>query len=105
MNSQFYNTFNDGFWLTIGGAVIGLFGMFKKKKSGNNANFQIIIKQLNMIKQQLSEIQIQLRDNFKYVFEYLDNITHKLYSQYVLSLNTYHKITQLALAKKLDITM
>jgi hypothetical protein len=38
MNSQFYNTFNDGFWLTMGGAIIGLFGMFIKYCFNSNCS-------------------------------------------------------------------
>lgn len=79
---------------------LGLFGMFKKKrKSNNTAYIQMMINQLNMIRQQLQGIQLELRENFKnvfenfkIVFECLESISEKLYNQHTLALNTHQKI-------------
>ena len=73
---------------------VGLFNMFKKKKKSNNAHMQLMVNQLNEIKQQLHSIHYEMREQFKNVFSYLENITEKLHMQYMISINTYYKIEQ-----------
>lgn len=79
----------------------GLFSMFKKKKSNNQEHIKMLIKYFNILRQELHSIQQELhsihqemRENFKMVFRYLDNITEKLQIQYTMTLNIYHKIEQ-----------
>lgn len=74
---------------------IGLFNMFKKKKSNNSIHMQLLIKQLVMIKNQLIDIRLEIREQFSNVFRYLDNITEKLHTQQMILLNTYYKIEQI----------
>lgn len=77
----------------------GLFNMFRKKKFSQTSQIaqymNIIIKQLNAINQQLQSMQKELRENFKVVFQYFDNIIDKLQMQHILSLNIYYKIEQI----------
>jgi hypothetical protein len=73
-------------------AGMGLFNMFKKKKSGDSKHIQIIIKHLEQLSKQLQNIHKDIREQFSNVFKYLDNITNKLNKQYMISLNVYYKI-------------
>jgi len=74
---------------------MGLFKMFKKKKSNTMAHMNLIVQQLNLLRQELRNIQSEIRNNFKIVFEYLQYISEKLYMQHTISLNIYNKIEQL----------
>lgn len=81
---------------------LGLFGLFKKSRKKSNDHMTLIanitntiIKQLDLIKNQLIAVQIEMRENFQNIFKYLDFITEKLQSQYILSINIYHKITNI----------
>jgi len=74
---------------------MGLFNMFKKKKSNNAIHMQLLIKQLDMIKQQLVDIRLEIKEQFSNVFRFLDNITEKLHTQQMILLNTYYKIEQI----------
>lgn len=76
--------------LTIG---MGLFNMFNK--SNEQIYMNIIIEQLNNIKQQLNSIQSEMREQFSNVFKYLDNITEKLHKQQTIALNIYYKTEQI----------